>query len=257
MNELHEEIEKYVNGEMTPAEEVAFEARLAADSSLAEEVNIYRQAGEMLSDEPLRDFVAMLEEEKQDYLQRKNGTSNDGRDNALPTRSLAPQKWYAIAAAIVVLVVVTITFWPTSKPDAATWYAVNFSPYPAQALRNTDNRYPEGLAEALKQYREGRYEEAATLLKTWQNDPVEGTLAMFYRSQALMASANFSQSIDLLERQLAGEPTVYTQSVQWYAALTYLANGDTQKSIDMANQILSIPNHAYTSQAKALIDNFQ
>lgn len=249
MSELHEQIEKYVTEEMSPEELATFEDLMKKDPNLAEQVTLYKQSEAALANSDLLDFVATLQDVKQEHLQSKKPAQ------AIRQRRRRPVIWYS-AAAVILICLSVFTFWPSSNPNHIDWYNKEFTPYPSQVLRNSSARYPDGLTNALTFYRDGKYDHALELLIPWQNDKTHGTLANFYHAQALMASGKINEAIPEWESQLKAEETVYTQTIQWYLTLSYLQIGETEQAKQQAKEILAIPQHAYTSHAEKLMKDF-
>lgn len=255
MSELHEQIERYLTGKMPESEHSAFKERLKQEADLAKEVEIYQGIDGALSNKNLRDFSVMLEEVKKEHQRTNISVPAEAAVDHQKNGTFNLKTWYAIAAVISLMVIASITLWPTEQENPAQWYQENFSPYPAQALRNLDDRYPDGLADALTAYRQKEYTQAAEILLTWQNDSIQGPLAIFYRANALMASGDVEAAVSLWENQLTSEETVFTQSVQWYAALAYLSRNNLIEARKLALQIVSTPQHAYKTEAEKLLND--
>ncbi|MGB3468515.1 MAG: hypothetical protein WBA74_24735 [Cyclobacteriaceae bacterium] len=248
MTELHEQIEQYVSGKMPASEQEDFESQLKVDPVLDEQVTLYRQADDVFSNTAMTDFALTLEDVKQEYKNRQQ--SSPGKNRQIP-----PFVWYGIAASVL-LFLIGLAFWPTSPTDSLAWDQENYTPYPAQVQRNADSNYPEPLRYALIAYREKQYNQAVLLLDPFTTDDYYGSLASFYKAQALMASGEIQKAIPLWETQLAGTETAYRQSIQWYLALCYIRNEEIPKARTLASEILATPAHAYEDSAKKLLNNF-
>ena len=246
------EIESYLDGKMTPAQQQAFEARMATDKSLAQDVADSKTATNALKDEQLLDFVLALNEVQEAHDHEAAGQQQP----AIGKRIRLSSFWWRAAAAVLLLVVAGGTwYWYNQAPttNATGLYVANFSPYPAQALRNNATNYPQALTEALQLYRDEKYQPASAALQVWQHDSLHATMATFYRAQALMAGSQVKQAIPLLKGMVAGQQTVFTQSAQWYLLLAYLQQQNTAAAQQQANQILAVPQHAYTQQTQLLL----
>lgn len=249
MKEIHQQIEQYVNGEMTEAERMAFNEKLKHDAVLSEQVALYRQADQALSDEKLLDFAEMLEAVKSEYHESEE---NKPRQKV---RNFKSYFLYGIAASLL-LIVSTLLFWPKPDVDTLTWYEANYSPYPAQVQRSTGDGYPEKLDQALSAYRNQQYDLAIELIQPYRTTPPYGAMADFYTAQALMATNRLEEANIMWEQMLSGEASVYRQSVQWYLALSYVRLGELGKARELASEITQIPQHAYGRKAEILLENF-
>ncbi len=97
-------IQNYLDGKMSAAERQAFEAQLATDASLADEVGVHRLEREMMDILLEDDISSKMQEWQQEKTQ-------------LPQRTNGQWKWIAMIAGLIGIALLVFYLWRSNAPD--------------------------------------------------------------------------------------------------------------------------------------------
>jgi hypothetical protein len=139
----------YLDGELAPAERIAFEAELAADPALAAQVELHQALAARVA----AAYAPVLDEPVPSRLVAIASAANDrgGPWTSLP-------RWAAMAACLVVGVVAGRAFWPPSAPLAMHGQALVAQGGLEQALTRQLASEPGAIRVGLSfRARDGRY----------------------------------------------------------------------------------------------------
>ncbi len=234
------ELQRYLDGEMSPEERAAFEARLAADPELQAEVDLHQELDTVLADEAVLDFSALVAEV----------VGAEGAPQA-PPRTRRPV--WAIAAAILLLAVVgffVLRPGPGADPDQL--FAEYFSPYEAPAtFRSDDSTLNAQYQSAFDAYNAGDFEVALPAFDALRGG--ESTMPDFYYALSALSANKSDLALPVL-RELAGDtPHVYRSQSRWYLALTLLERGETDEATERLEAIVE-DGGKFAEPAQALLD---
>jgi tetratricopeptide (TPR) repeat protein len=219
----YERIESYLAGTMAPVERLQFEQELAADSSLANEVELHEQLQSSLRGEKIHKFRAALQAVDTHW---QNPAGKPARNRRL-RRLFRPA--LAVAAAVALLLIAWQLFSPHGRPDvSAQQFAAYFEPYQMVLSQRSAAELPERAALlnlAIKQYAEGQFAEAAIAFRQLEQGEPGNIAFRFYRALALLASGQADEAIPVFETVLARSGHLFSEQSRWYLALAYLKTG--------------------------------
>lgn len=275
-NERHQSIRAYLLERMPAADREAFEAAMAADPVLAQDVALQLgeiEIGEMLLEEQARGWIA---------AHRRQRT-------AWGLFGLKKQVVVTLLAATIALVLAAVWWFRTPEtardtppviahqappPPVAT--APNGDTAPAQPVRPPADRYlalarenfqepplhtlrtpaPANAASYYRQaeqaYSRGEYQHSLDLLA--HTDSTQQQLTAFLEAHALFhlgrfqaAAGQFSFLIDSNSRQ-------FRYDSEWGLALCRLAEKATrQKALDLLRSLAGQPDHPYAGRAQTFL----
>lgn len=241
---LFEKMEDYIHGNLSVTEREQFEADMATDEQLREEVELHRQLISSVETESLRQLL--------DQIHEKNFESEVQVVSMPRRRSFFPM---AIAASVALLILAG--WWifnlQTSSPESV--YAAYFTPaegLPTTLGYSTNTDFAEGMVSY-------KLEEYAEALEYWQPllevDPTNDTLN-YYVGVTFLANEQPDSAIDYLTTVVSGEQSSFRTSAQWYLALAYLKTdqGEQAKPLleDLANR-----NNPYQSQSSEILQKIE
>ncbi|MEM6841607.1 MAG: hypothetical protein AAF632_05240 [Bacteroidota bacterium] len=237
-------MEDYIHGNLSVTEREQFEADMATDEQLREEVELHRQLISSVETESLRQLL--------DQIHEKNFESEVQVVSMPRRRSFFPM---AIAASVALLILAG--WWifnlQTSSPESV--YAAYFTPaegLPTTLGYSTNTDFAEGMVSY-------KLEEYAEALEYWQPllevDPTNDTLN-YYVGVTFLANEQPDSAIDYLTTVVSGEQSSFRTSAQWYLALAYLKTdqGEQAKPLleDLANR-----NNPYQSQSSEILQKIE
>lgn len=216
-----DKIEKYLSGDMAVEEQQAFEAEVAADPALADEVDLLRLAKEAVE----LQIGDSLRQQMQEWQQSASGTKEKMEAKVVAMKPRASLRRLLAIAASVLLLLSAGTFWYANDQYDAGSIAGNL--YSFEAGTRRPNASEETLNDALDAIRDGQYTEADQLLQTIQpNDPNYAD-ARYYLGNSYFQQAQYNDAIAVLQ-DLGGQADINLQeSADWLRVLSYLELGQT------------------------------
>lgn len=247
--EILEQIDRYLNGELSENETIAFEELIAKDVQLANEVSIQKQLFALhgkatknsISQEIDKEAVQLLKEKlKTEELQALSTKIRKlGQAQIIASTTNKRKKNYALyaIAATIAIVFTTTLFLINATPSLDTYYKdnVNWEELPSFAVKG-ENENSFDKAEIF--FKKKEYNNAITTFKTI---PTNNEL---YPYSLLYIGASYEQlnenekalaTFDSLTKLTSFEE--YSKGY-WYQLLVYLKLGDREKAIEMKTIIL-------------------
>ena len=234
----YETIERFLSGELEGEELRVFEARLANEEGLREEVELHRGLKEAVGDAKTMDFLQAVQNAENDYFGGESSSEDDipPANGPKPVLSIWRQS-YSIAAVILLLLVVGGVFFiqQLNKNSSADLYQEYFTVYDAPGeWRGNDPVLNAELQSAFEAYNARNYEAALKSFQSIEKKDSNNVSARFYLSMCALATGDESMAITRLESlsSLSGHP--YRSQSRWYLALAYLQ----QEQIEPARKLL-------------------
>jgi len=255
MNEIRfEQIENYLNGELTGIALTDFETQLKADPVLREEVELHRDIDIALMDDNEIPFIQTM----RDIHEKQTETPVEEVDSKqLPRRRILR---FAIAAAAAVLLAVFALPFLFPKPDAMQLSENTIGDAPTLEIqRSADGRMEttKSLIAPYQKIENGQYAEAIPELSkiyTATNDD-EAALGLGY---CHLQVKNYDNAIQIFKK-IQTENGIESDTAAWYLAHSYLRKGNIQESKHILQKIISNNNVTLKrrEQAKSLLDNLE
>ncbi len=230
-----ERIDRYLSGQMSPEERRAFEAELAADESLAQELEAQREMWRFLQRRHEREARRkQLQAIGEEFFQQP------ARVVPMRTRVL---RWAAVAAAVAVLLV---GYW-LMRPSLYE----QFAQHPPLALVEKSGAATDDLAAAERAFNGGDYAKAAPILERWLQRHPDDDLVRIYLGIARMEMNQLEEARNLFQNLRTNDPAL-RDFAQWNLALSYLKEGDTEACRQALHNLSD--GSAYAEQARRLLE---
>ncbi|MEM0995397.1 MAG: hypothetical protein AAGI49_20355 [Bacteroidota bacterium] len=242
------QIESYVKGELPAQARQSFEAEIAKDEALAQEVQLYQDIAQVA------EWQGLFEEAAKEMEQQEHGTSSESA-KVIP---LAPKKratpirrYLSLAASLAVLVIAGIFLWQNLNRAGQDYFAEYYQAYPndiapitkGEAVSLTD------LAQALQTYERREY---AAALRLFEALPTQSDTTRFYRSMIALELEDPATAIQNLAAIRQNTTSTFQQAAAWYLTLAYLKQGDTENAQAILNTITQNERHLFYSRALEL-----
>lgn len=243
----YEQIEAYLQGEMTAIEKEQFEVQMQADADLSSQFKAYRQAHEYLQNEQrINAGEAIL---------RTTITGASNQQKAQPTvpAKVVPmhRRWRfaataaAACVAIFLLIRPVIFNAPTDPKKLYSQYA-SFENFSATRGNGNDSLLQTGK----EQFNKKNYQEAIIAFNSYLSQKPGEAKIRLARAYALIETGNYAGAeTDLLS--LEAGTSVYQSQATWYRALSLLKQGKTVECKQLL-QTISVGDDMY-GQAQGLI----
>jgi hypothetical protein len=234
--ELIEEIDGWLNNRMNPAEQAAFQQRLAQDAELRQEVEVQRRILQGL------EAVAM----KRQLATMRKGI---GRERQLRRASRT------VGAFMLTVFLFLGGFYlfqysqKLSSQEVAMQYGTE-SPTLDDADLTTD------LTEAINNYYAGQYQQALSQLAVLPTDSLR--LVPYYRGLSLLALNRSAEAINALAQAWQSPSSATRQKAEWFTAMTYLKADDADKGREILRAIRDgKEDHLYKELATEVLDKLR
>lgn len=246
MKYTYEDIARYADGLMEGEELQAFEAALAADPALQQQLALYREVDASLQqqfgrDEQREQLQGTLQQMRQEFFGASTVAEQPPvQQPAQRTAKVVPFKRYlGVAVAVAAVLVIGLFVWNPFAPDLYTKYAA--TQMVAQVERGS--HVDSVLQNATLAFNNKEFTEAAVLLAEVLQTQPDNSYALFYFGVALMQSNQVPRSRAVFEQLVKGE-SAFKYEATFYEALSYLKEGDKDAAKDWLEKIpADAPNY--------------
>jgi tetratricopeptide (TPR) repeat protein len=236
------DIARYAEGDMTAGEQAAFEAALATDETLQQQLALYREVHGTLQQHFAHDT-------QREQLQH---TLKDLRHEFFVTASapakVVPFKRYLQRALAVAAILIAVVFvWQPWKPSLFNEYAGTTMMAPVERGENASRALELGVAA----FNAKDFKAAASLLQQARELDPTNSYIHFYYGIALLQTDQLAPARTIFTGLFEGE-SAFKYDAAFYQALTYLKEDNKGACKEWLQKIpADAPNYA---KARQLLD---
>lgn len=244
-----EELERFSDGQMTPAEQEAFELRLEQDPALYQAYQEYEQITADLRWVAGHETLRL----RLEALDRRLDQRQEALVRIKKQQRRAQQRWGLVAGlGAVALLVLWLVLRPT--PPANVWarYYVPDAGLP-EALAG-DNR--PLLAEAMQQYRGGHYPQALNSLRRVPNSRLGQDTLLYYSGIFLLRQqeAERVQEAQALLRRVAQQPgSQLAPKARYHLGMAYWHAKQLDQARTMLQTVANETDNPYQQAAQRIL----
>lgn len=243
-----DKIEAYVSGEMTGAERQAFEAEMAGNSALAEEVDAFRLAREAVE----LSISDGLRSQFQEWQETGTNTTKSEEARVVtmtPRRNL--RRILAIAASVL-LILTAGSFWYANNQFSADNLAVGY--YQDIPMDLYVRGGANSMADAVAAMQAGNFTEAETFFRSIEAGNDQYFDAQYYLAHSLYLQKEYSASIETLNALKEASNNNLKEDGAWLKVLNYLELGQTKDETfqNILSGMLEDEGHTHHSDAVEL-----
>jgi len=238
-------LQRYLDDDMNEQERKTFEKNIAENESLKNEVATYKTLAE-----------GIAYQRKKAAWEKVQALEKQAEQHQTPVKSIGKNRfWYAMAASLALLLAAYFIFFDTG-PEPEELFAEYFEPYPALAYAPTrnDTTLANLQEKAFNAYSNGYFQQAIPLFKEMLIDGEDPEL-LFYLGNAYLAEKQPEEAIEAFETASTYDTDIKIQ-VQWFLALSYLANKD-ENSAKIELEKLAAGTSTYQSKAENILSNLK
>jgi FimV-like protein len=238
-------IERYLEGELSQEERLAFEARLHAETALAEEVALHQHLRTGIQASGRNRMLDMLAE-----TDRKMPAYHPPAQ-IIPFGEAARSRFYQIAAAVILLLIpLYLVLDYNRRPNKL--FAAYFSPHQAVMVESGDP-----MAQAMQEYQRQNYAQALPILEKMLSERANHDTTLFYQGNSSLALGKADEAISSFEKLTTDQANPFYHEAQWYLALAYLKDKQPEKARNLLNSLSADANHPHQKQAAELLQKLK
>lgn len=233
-DELNDKVEAYLSGTLTGSEKADFEALLANDPELQNEVDRQRKL-----------LMAF------ELLKYKREFAHQRAIPALRETKVRKLEWprYAAAASVVLFLIAGLLY-KTGVFTAKSRLAYDKYYEPETYARGG---CPQDLP-AFQLYAEGKYKDALQKVAPITSD--SSACIAYFKGLCYLAIDNSALAIPLFtEASTSGRLEIH-QKAQWYLSMAFLEADQSKEARKLLAEIATSPSHPYQRAAQEIINDF-
>lgn len=255
MNELSniELIEKYVNYELTEAEELLFENKLDTDAAFKEELDlaVFLHAQARIKQQAhLKSLITGIPNSEKETVEEVRKKS-----------SVIKMTWFKLAAAAILIPMLSIIAYQNLYNTSGRLVNQQLdirNVVKISASRSTGvsgNNKNEAYTSAIEAYNQKDFELAASLFKNVVSNPNATTEQYYQYGLSLLYAKEYDAAVQQFEHllNLPDESTLFHLDSRWYLALALIKTGNSQKAKELLLEVVE-GNHPKKEIAGKLIN---
>lgn len=260
---MEQDIERYLNNEMTQEEVTAFLKKIDKDPQakkllhLYQEMNtIYDQNDWQLTDKKtsnkkVHQYEEFLKSDKAKKIANTIRSAEQSYFKEKPFNTNRIFKYVAAIAAIFIVGLFLVTQYNRS-PDTKQLYATykNWDELPSLTLRDENS----DVSKIEQQFRAEDYEQSLMLLNTYvlKNDQELNPQILLYMGVSQLELNQNTSAINTFTKLLQSN-TLDAPKAHWYLALCYLKSQDLEKAKSELKLLIEKPTNFKNTEAKDLL----
>ncbi len=240
--EIFEQIEAYIDGDLTGAELEMFQKALTSDPELQREVEKHAEIKSALQDKEVIDFRKKLVKINEALQEEQKST---------PKIKPFYTVYWKLAASIVILIGVS-TFLYLNTSQQNDMFAMYYTPFPMEDItRGDENTVGDDLKSISRAYKNGNYKEAIPHLEKMMKEAPDNDKLKLYLGNSYINTDNIDGAIQQFEN-IKKESKYYDDRL-WFVALCYLKLEQTQQASQILKTLTS-RNSIYNQKARKLLN---
>ncbi len=241
-----QEIEQYIEGELSEEMVASFEEELNFNPDLATEVRLQKEVNEAIAESDVMDLRASLN-------QIRKEKEEDQEERKVASLPKIRKIWATVAACAVLALGIAGILHLMNRSSEGDIYAQNYTKYEiAGVVRSNSLDVDNAFKMALNRYNKAEYNEAALLFESLlQNNPVDPS-GNFYAGVTYQEMKEYDKAIQRFEMVLRDEDNLFIQQAQWYIGLCYLETNQRRKAIEYLEQLANSESY-YRKKAKKIV----
>ena len=243
-----EEIDQFLNMELSEDELASFESELSNNPDLVAELDLHREIDAALLEKDVMHLRNKLDRISKDIIKEKR--KERSFIARIPNSRIAVA---TIAASLILLISITSLLSRNKVTNERELYSQFFRPYEATGIfRSNDSDLDSKISIALHKYNQAEYTEAVGLFEEILKTDASNPVGNFYQGMAYQELGQFDNAIGSYNQVIKERNNLFIEQAQWYAALCYLQNDNRRKAFKQFQRIAE-NNGYYSEKASAIL----
>lgn len=205
------DIARYAEGDMTAEERSAFEANLASDATLQQQLALYREAHGSLQQHFSGDGQR---EQLQGTLHSLRGEFFN--EASQPGKVVSMKRWLRGAVAVAAVLIAVVFVWQFMQPDLFKKYSAI-----TMAAAERGEQEDEQLMNGVTAFNEKDYTSAAKILTQVRQKDTTNSFVSFYYGVSLLQTDRIAEAREIFNQLYVGQ-SAFKFEAAFYQALTFL-----------------------------------
>jgi hypothetical protein len=247
-----EDIEGYLNGELSDEHLASFELELESNRGLISEVDLIRNIDRALQESDvmqLRSKLGTIARESASEKQTERSLSLSGR--YINRRVILS----SVAASLILLLGITgLLSRQASQKDL---YQKYYTAYQTTGINRSESlSADQTLTMAMQKYNNQEYESALGLLQEVISRDQNNMVGHFYRGVSLQQTGKYQNAIKEYETVIVDKDNLFVEQAEWYAGLCYLQTNENKKAYKQFKKIAKSQGF-YGQRAQAILGKME
>jgi hypothetical protein len=247
-----EEIEGYLYNTLTESELASFEAELADNKELYNEIDLMKNIDQAI--------------QEKDIMQLRERLGNISREQATEKqseRSIAirfkPRRFAIGVVAASLILLLGISGLMKLASDDGSIYEQYYSRYDGLNVTRSENiasNIDQKLTIALQKFNNQDYETALNLLQEVTASDKDNPVSLFYSGVAFQELGKYESAITEYQAVVLNKDNLFIEQAEWYIGLCYLQTNESKKAIKQFRKIAGEKGF-YQPKAVAILNKLE
>ncbi len=242
-----EELEKYINNELSLEQLASFEENLSSNKKLQNEIELVKDIDKALAEPD----VMLLRSNLQNIAQQNVAKKQKERlfIGKFSIRHLIP--YTSVAVSIIFFLAISGIF--SASESSSEIYKKFYNKYEmAGTVRSADLNENITFALALQKYENKQYEEALKLFSKVVAEDPDNMASHFYSGISLQETGRYNKAIHEYETVIVNKDNLFTEQAEWYTGLCLLQTDNNKKAYKLFKKI-ALSKGFYQQKAELIL----
>jgi TolA-binding protein len=241
-----EEIEAYIDNDLSSEEMHSFEEELSFNMELVDELELHKEINEAIAETDVQELRAQLQQIRTVEEKQKETRSVGG-----VTRSIK-KTWSVAAACMVLMLGVAGVLRVTQQPAQNELFASYHSKYEISGTRSGNAATDMAFKLALHNYNQAQYSEAANQFEELLT--IDSDVSVnFYAGLSYQEMEDYKNAIRHFLSVVDDDDNLFIEQAQWYLGLCYLQTDDKRKAIEQFEWVATRGKSHLRKKAKKIV----
>lgn len=241
-----EQMEAYLNNELSDEELASFETELSSNEDLVSEINLIKDIDRALTESDVMSLRNKLKRVAGDAASEKQAE----RSFATKTKHRRILVASIAASLILLLGIAGLISRNTSQNEI---YQRFYTTYQINGIaREASLSADQTLASAMREYDNKDYAAALSLFQKVIDADRNNVVGHFYAGVSLQETGKYNKAISEYQEVIAQKDNLFVEQAQWFVALCFLKTNEEEKAYRQFTEIAKQEGY-YQNKAKAVL----
>ncbi len=245
MNNMQENLEKYLKGNMSTKDMKRFEALLVKDKEMLCEIALEQELDSVLSREDILDLKMKLDA-------ARNGSTTSVHLSPIISMMKSNMKYVAAAASMGVLITAGVLTLTPRSYTSDKLFKMYYQPDQA-VIVNRAGRGNVNIVEALMKFQNKDFEVASDMFEEILMANPDNIALRFYNGISYIETEKYDEAIESFNMILEDKENLYIEHAEWYLALCYLKKDQVEKARIQLLRIANEEDGFYKEDAQRIL----